>query len=1019
MAIEELFKGFVAPDSSCTQIPFWFLNGPVDGHEYVRQIKEMAAHGVKQAMPHPRFGMDRRDYLTERYWDAFSALVSSAAASGFTLHLYDEFNWSSGPAGGRVTANAEHCALGLAMRAKTIDGPSTVSFDEWTAKYLGWGQRESFLSVVIAPTDASGALDLAHAACLPCPADHESIVEVPVPAGRWTAMVFYTVRTQHPSPLRQGNGGIIDYLDKDSTGEFIRLTHEEYAARYQKYFGTVIPSIFYDESGPYACGPFTWTGDFIEQFRIIKGYDLLPVLPLLFLDGGTRTEKTRCDYWDVMSHLFVERHIGQMADWCTKHGLALTGHTYEEPERWMIAGDAFRTLRRQHWAGFDSLGGYKPYHFIKPAASVSHLTSKSVTLCESLGLLGLWSCSPRMIREADNQLAIAGVTHQVPHAFFQTVENPLVECPPSFFEHNPYWKYYERISILSDRQCWMNRQGHHVADIAVFWPIVSWWGDAAGGRGEGLPWTITTRETDPGRPDRLSFEEIIDGLMAHQLDLDVLDGQALAEAKFANSAISCAAESYRVLVLPPMHTVRRSDIERAVAFCHAGGQVIVVGRWPTASMESGRRDALLGTLLADLKSHARFVAAPADLPQLIRTLVEPDVTVLEGNANDVEVSHRRTDDAEIYAIYNHAPEARRIGLSLRAEGRPEFWDIEKGMKYALPSETVEGGTRLTVPLEPFELAYIVFTRQEIPKNVLPVTRINAPTRIVPLSDPWTFLPVPQDLDHAWAAGLTEQEVSVPVFRTRMLVTQPRTSAEAALWKQWYLPDFDDHGWETVNCQREPLLYHDTGSRLFRTDIPVGAKALKLPLSIAGEYAIYFNGECQRIVLGHDTDAPGWLPLPAQHQAGVLAIEVSSMAPDFGLAGPLVFRCEPVRSELRSWHEMGLGWLSGRGLYRTEFTLSTTGKILYLNLGEVRECAEVWVNGQLVDVRLWQPYRVDITAAARPGLNKLEIVVANLIANRFAWDQLGTRGSGETLASGLLGPVTLEEYPVPVILTPGT
>jgi hypothetical protein len=348
-------------------------------------------------------------------------------------------------------------------------------------------------------------------------------------------------------------------------------------------------------------------------------------------------------------------------------------------------------------------------------------------------------------------------------------------------------------------------------------------------------------------------------------------------------------------------------------------------------------------------------------------------------------------------------------MRLRASGNPELWDIEKGKRYALPSENVKGGTTLTVSLKPFELSYVVFTKNKIPDETIPPTRTKIQTDIIPVSGPWTFLPVPHDLDHEWTSNVTAQELAVPVFRTRMLTSQPRTHAESALWKTWYLPDYDAHDWETVHCQRSPLLYHDAGSRLFRTDIPSGAKSLRLPLPIAGEYALYLNGECQRVVLEHDTDTASWLPLPQQHQSGVLAIEVSSMAPDFGLTGPLVFRCEPVQTELLSWHELGLWWLSGRGLYQSEFTVSSVSGQLYLNLGDVRECAEVWVNGALIDVCLWPPYRVDISSAVQPGKNILAIVVSNLLANRFAWDKWGTRGEGKTLPSGLLGPVTLEKF----------
>ena len=69
--ISEFWRGFFQPPKDCAQAPFWFLNGEVDGEVYAAQMDEMARKGVWQAMPHPRYGMDRREYLTEHYFEAF------------------------------------------------------------------------------------------------------------------------------------------------------------------------------------------------------------------------------------------------------------------------------------------------------------------------------------------------------------------------------------------------------------------------------------------------------------------------------------------------------------------------------------------------------------------------------------------------------------------------------------------------------------------------------------------------------------------------------------------------------------------------------------------------------------------------------------------------------------------------------------------------------------------------------------------------------------------------------------
>jgi hypothetical protein len=94
--------------------------------------------------------------------------------------------------------------------------------------------------------------------------------------------------------------------------------------------------------------------------------------------------------------------------------------------------------------------------------------------------------------------------------------------------------------------------------------------------------------------------------------------------------------------------------------------------------------------------------------------------------------------------------------------------------------------------------------------------------------------------------------------------------------------------------------------------------------------------------------------------------------------------------------------------------------LVLDLGEVRELAEVRVNGQSCGIRWTPPFRVDISNAVRSGDNTLEIEVVNFWPNRIIGDhglppeQRLTRTNIRKLTretalmpSGLLGPVTLQ------------
>ncbi len=1010
-SIATSLEEFINPPRSCSQIPFWFLNGPVDGPEYARQIGEMARQGVYQAMPHPRFGMDRRDYLSPRYWEAFDELIAAAKKGDFTIHLYDEYNWSSGPAGGRVTADRTSCALGLGMRQAVIDGPGVARVDGWDVGLMGWGSREDYVSVVVAPAGgADDGPDLSRAVNHRPPASSLPVVEVEVPAGRWHVMVFYTIRTLHPSALRMGNGGIIDYLSAEATNRFIATTHEEYARRFGKHFGTLIPSIFYDECGPYASGPFTWTGDFAEQFRRRTGYDIVPRLIELFHDGGARTEKTRCDYWDTVAHLFAERFIGQMADWCVRNGLALTGHSFEESSAWPVSADLMRTLRRQQWVGMDALNGPLPFSWMGVPASVASLTGCPL-VCEAAGLLGGWGCSPRLLRRAYHRLAVAGVTHLVPHAFFQTIDNAKVECPPSFFEHNPYWRYYRQLADLTARQCWMNRQGKATTDVFVLHPLVSWWGDGRGGRGYGFPWGNPAWRENPSRPACEAFDELLDTLAANQWQATVLDDEALATARVDGAALRAGPLSSRVLILPPMRTIRRSSLHRIVEFATQGVCIISMGPLPAISMEAGRDDPEMPLLLQSLQEHVRQPKQPRDLLALLPDLTEPAARVI-GDNTDVHVSRRLlADGSNVYLIVNARDEIRRVRVRLCGQGQASLWNPETAAITPLDATAHapdQAEVALTLGADAAVYVCLGPTASEKPAH----SSAALHRVVVPLEGPWEMRVVSDDAQLLPRDEVGPGIVKLPVFRSIAVHPEPRDNA-VFNWKDWPRNDYDDQSWPLVHCARGPVLFDGAGSQLFRAVIPPGAFAIRRPLPIAGEFALYADGELLQKELGHQSAQVGRLQLPRPSDGrSVLAIECASMAPGFGLTGPIEFLCRPVVTPLGSWTDQGLGWLSGRVLYRTTFDIHRLGSSVWIDLGDVRECAEVQVNGHLAGARIWPPYRIEITPLVREGLNELCVIVSNTLSNRMSWDVLGTRGGGHELPSGLLGPAFIEMFSEP-------
>ncbi|MFD8521345.1 glycosylhydrolase-like jelly roll fold domain-containing protein [Streptomyces capillispiralis] len=107
---------------------------------------------------------------------------------------------------------------------------------------------------------------------------------------------------------------------------------------------------------------------------------------------------------------------------------------------------------------------------------------------------------------------------------------------------------------------------------------------------------------------------------------------------------------------------------------------------------------------------------------------------------------------------------------------------------------------------------------------------------------------------------------------------------------------------------------------------------------------------------------------------------------------------PVTAPLGSWtaHD---SLFSGSGTYTTDLDVDADrlrGRRVLLDLGDVRDVAEVTVNGTALPPLLWAPFVADVTERLRPGRNTLSVRVSNTLSNERR----------KPLPSGLLGPVTL-------------
>jgi hypothetical protein len=130
-------------------------------------------------------------------------------------------------------------------------------------------------------------------------------------------------------------------------------------------------------------------------------------------------------------------------------------------------------------------------------------------------------------------------------------------------------------------------------------------------------------------------------------------------------------------------------------------------------------------------------------------------------------------------------------------------------------------------------------------------------------------------------------------------------------------------------------------------------------------------------------------------------------------------------ELASWSENsdpGVKYFSGLGTYTKTVDAPAAwfkkGARLYLDLGDVKNLAEVTINGKPVGTAWHAPYRLDVSEALKPGKNEISIKVADAWVNRMIGDQQPNaaqitftvyhpyKADSPLVQSGLLGPVTI-------------
>jgi hypothetical protein len=161
----------------------------------------------------------------------------------------------------------------------------------------------------------------------------------------------------------------------------------------------------------------------------------------------------------------------------------------------------------------------------------------------------------------------------------------------------------------------------------------------------------------------------------------------------------------------------------------------------------------------------------------------------------------------------------------------------------------------------------------------------------------------------------------------------------------------------------------------------GCSSVRIPLGPDGSAFVVFRSPADTVMIS--SSAPRAASHSGTNPIGIGGPWTLTFPASSGVVKPLSL------DELASWSAItdpNVRYFSGTAVYSKDIEIENPVPGMMLDLGKVEVMARVKLNGRDLGI-LWKPpYQVDISKAAVPGKNQLEIEVVNLWVNRMIGDQ---------------------------------
>ncbi|WP_156373972.1 MULTISPECIES: carbohydrate-binding protein [unclassified Rhizobium] len=754
---------FRAPTAAFRPSAYWFWHSVPTPDACRAQLADFKAKGIGTILIQARLAMPLGDYLSPPYLEAYRVSAEIAAELGMKLGIYDDYNWTSGHAGGRTVAgrddlrerhlfwSSDGAISGICPPFVQTMGPDIVGW-QYEGGIVEWCDWTVEAAVLHPASDIGTPSEITDVTAQVCITGNDAVSCTYAFDGDVSADQELTVFIS----ARSATSRLINYPLPEAAERFIQVGLDPLVDMLDGFLPDPVGFVFYDQP---AAGFYRW-----NQISGTLGNSLLfapllrqavaeridvpfaEALLALVRDTGRETLRIRAKFHAAYSALINEAFFGTLRRWSETKGIALTGHeilphvssfslnggfTSIDP-RVAPAVDFFGIDAYRHETAVDS-NNFAAQLAPKLGDSVARSNGRSRCMVETYAsaerttvrAAGQWELTLETARAQAIRLHCLGMRQFIWHGVYQTdgrdddptpFVNPRFDFAPGI-NFEPWWAYHDLFSDETARISAFIEPAKPRTPVAILYPL------------------HTAFAEGPRHSHATHLGAWCERLLAQGCDFMIVSEADLIAAEIRDGRLFASGLVFDAVVLPSVTVLETvGTLRKLEAFKAAGGTV-----WSSGERLSLACDDDTPIAATALSHHCDTLPDCDHIATLLSSLRS------SGPRFDIGSARRpwqwvgyEEDGWWRIVLFNDGPDGIDMSIS-HAEGFDcEEWSPEEGtIEPAGPFD------HLAIALEPHAVRCLRIreaSHDTASKSTLKPLPTLDPERAIPLVDGWRFAP---------------------------------------------------------------------------------------------------------------------------------------------------------------------------------------------------------------------------------------------------------------------------------------